>query len=208
MKNTCALIVFAKAPVAGFAKTRLAKVIGNDAAARLAARMLSETVVQAVAADLGPVELCCAPDTSHAQFALQQTRHAVTSVTLSSQGEGDLGQRMCRALARALQQHQRVLLIGTDAPALQAAHLQTAAQALLEHDAVFAPAHDGGYVLVGLSRSLPGLFDGIAWSSAEVMAQTRDKLALLHASCFELPTFFDIDEAPDLQHVPPAWMVA
>ncbi len=203
MKTTCKVIVFAKAPVAGFAKTRLARVIGNQAAANLAARMLSETVAQAVAAKLGPVELCCTPDTTHAQFSLEKQTHALV---LSSQGEGDLGQRMCRAFERALQEHSRVLLIGTDAPDLQATQLIEAAYALSGHGAVFAPAHDGGYVLIGLSRAMPGLFEGIAWSTSQVMAQTRRKLAAIGESYFELPAFHDVDEAADLVHVPASWL--
>lgn len=203
MKSDCKVIVLAKAPVAGYAKTRLARVIGAQAAANLAARMLTETVAQAVVANMGPVELCCAPDSSHPQFLLEQQRHALV---LSLQGEGDLGQRMWRALERALQQHSRVVLIGTDAPDLQAAQLAQAAAALRTHSSVFAPAHDGGYVLVGLSQPLPGLFDGIAWSTPQVMTQTRARVAALEQTCFELPPFFDIDVADDLVHVPAAWL--
>lgn len=203
MNDSCKIIVFAKAPVAGFAKTRLARVIGDVAAAALASRMLSETVAQAVAGGVGPVEICCAPDTSHAQFAIEQARH---NLELTSQSEGDLGQRMARAFARALQTHQHVIIIGTDAPDLQAAQLRQAAAALTSHEAVFAPAHDGGYVMIGLSRALPSLFEEVAWSTAKVMAQTREKLAKLNARYVELPTFFDIDEASDLHHVPADWM--
>ena len=203
MKQECKIIVFAKAPIAGFAKTRLAKVIGNEAAANLAARMLSETVTQAVTSNLGEVELCCAPDMTNAQFLLEMKIH---KLELSEQGEGDLGQRMCRAFERALIDYQRVILIGTDAPDLQSTHLISAANALLEHGAVFAPAHDGGYVLIGLSRSMPSLFEEISWSTSQVMAQTRGKLAALGESYFELPSMHDVDEAQDLVHVPASWM--
>ena len=71
---------------------------------------------------------------------------------------------------------------------------------------VFAPAHDGGYVLVGLSRAIPDLFQGVAWSTAQVMEQTRERLTDCHESWFELPPFFDVDEAADLIHVPPTWI--
>ena len=204
-ENACKIIVFAKAPVAGFAKTRLARVIGDEAAAALASRMLSETVAQAVAAAVGPVEICCAPDTSHAQFSIEQARH---NVALTAQGDGDLGARMSRAFERALSGYHSAIIIGTDAPDLQAKHLQEAAKALTTHDAVFAPAHDGGYVMVGLSRAMPSLFEGVAWSTSAVMAQTREKLLSLNANCFELPAFFDIDEASDLQHLPAGWLAA
>jgi rSAM/selenodomain-associated transferase 1 len=205
MNDDCKIIVFAKAPVAGFAKTRLARVIGDEAAAKLATRMLSETVAQAVAAGVGPVEICCTPDTSHAQFVIEQQLH---KLTLTSQGEGDLGMRMSRAFDRAILTHQRVIIIGTDAPDLQAAYLQQAATALSKHGAVFAPAYDGGYVMVGLSRAMPSLFEGIAWSTSKVMEQTRKKLSLLNVNYFELPAFFDIDEASDLRHLPAGWLAA
>jgi uncharacterized protein len=102
-----------------------------------------------------------------------------------------------------------VLLIGTDAPALDAAVLQQAAAALLTHDAVFVPALDGGYALVGLARlgaAPPRLFEGIAWSTAAVMAQTRQRLAELALHTALLPPLPDIDEPADLRHLPPQWL--
>jgi len=203
MKDACLIIIFAKAPVPGSAKTRLAPALGFDGAARLAGLMLRHTVRNAVQAMLGPVELCCAPDPSHAQFQLTA---ASEPVHLTEQGDGDLGERMERALRRALKNYSRVVLIGTDAPGLDAALLRSAAQALRERDAVFAPAADGGYVLAGLSRTAPLLFSGIAWSTPEVMHQTRQKIAALGLSVFELATLHDVDEPEDLVHVPRAWL--
>ncbi len=203
MRRDCAVLVFAKAPLPGYAKTRLARVIGSQAAAALAARMLGETVRQAVEADIGPVQLCCAPDELHPQFTLARQRHGVR---LSTQGEGDLGQRMWRAFEGALKAWPRVLLIGTDAPALDAAHLRQAADLLRTQEAVFTPAHDGGYVLSGLAQPLPSLFQGIAWSTPQVMAQTRARLAELGKVCVELAPLYDVDEVRDLVHVPAQWL--
>lgn len=204
MKDACKIIVFAKAPIAGFAKTRLIPVLGAEAAAQLATRMLQETVQQAVvAASADAVELCCAGDLAHPAFSALQQQYGIA---LSAQGEGDLGQRMWRAMQRALQTYQRVVLIGTDAPAIHAAFLQQAASALQTHQAVFAPAFDGGYVLVGLAQALPSLFQDISWSTAAVMQQTRARLQAASASYLELPTLHDIDEAADLVHVPAAWL--
>ena len=81
---------------------------------------------------------------------------------MTLQGDGDLGARMDRALTRALAAHDAAMLIGTDAPALDAAALRRAAAALARHDAVFVPALDGGYALVGLRRPASGLFAGVA----------------------------------------------
>lgn len=203
MTKQCLLIIFAKAPVPGQVKTRLAPAIGFEAAAKLACVMLAHTLDSAVAAAIGPVELCCAPDSSHAQF-----QHAASlGVRLTEQGDGDLGQRMERALARGLETCSRVVLIGTDAPQMNAALLQDAAHALLSHDVVIAPASDGGYVLIGLAHRAPALFASVAWSTPAVMAQTRAHIDAQGISLFELPTLHDIDEPQDLVHVPAGWLV-
>lgn len=203
MNSPCALIVFAKAPVPGYAKTRLARAIGDEAAARLARRMLAETVGNAVAAGVGPVELCCAPDDRHPAFLGAAATHGLA---LTRQGDGDLGARMHRALERALRSHPRALLIGTDAPGLGPRQLRDAARLLRSHEAVFGPAADGGYVLAGLSRPQPGLFEQIAWSTPHVMAQTRARACRLGLALGELPTLADVDEPEDLIHVPKEWL--
>jgi rSAM/selenodomain-associated transferase 1 len=203
MNSSCALIVFAKAPVPGYAKTRLARAIGNEAAARLAGRMLAETVNNAVAADIGPVELCCAPDESHPAFLGTAATHGLA---LTRQGNGDLGVRMHRALERTLRTYPRAMLIGTDAPSLGPQQLRNAARLLRSHQAVFGPAADGGYVLVGLSAPEPHLFEGIEWSTPRVMAQTRERADQLGLVLGELPTLADVDEPEDLVHVPKEWL--
>ena len=199
----CALIVFAKAPIPGHAKTRLARSIGDEAAARLSARMLAETLRHALEADIGTVELCCTPDATHAEFRSAAAAHGLR---LTVQGDGDLGARMGRALTRGLRAHRRVLLIGTDAPALDAVRLREAAAALHVHAAVLVPAVDGGYVLVGLNSPMPSLFEDIAWGTSKVMAQTRERLRALCIDAAELPAVHDVDEPEDLMHVPKAWL--
>jgi glycosyltransferase A (GT-A) superfamily protein (DUF2064 family) len=101
-----------------------------------------------------------------------------------------------------------LLLMGTDAPALDAARLHAAAAALQQHAAVFVPAHDGGYALVGLRGAdaapalLAALFAGMHWSTPQVMAHTRARLAAVGVAHAELPAVHDIDEPADLQHLP------
>ena len=218
MSRACPVIVMAKAPVPGYAKTRLIPALGELRAAALAERLLEHALDQALAADIGPVDLCCAPDRLHPAFARQATRKGIE---LSVQGEGDLGARMQRAFARwlaqgmtkqdmaqeGMAQQGMALMIGTDAPALDAAILRRAAAALAEHDAVFVPALDGGYALIGLRRPAPRLFDSMPWSTAEVMARTRERLAESGLSHAELPPLPDIDNAADLVHLPPGWSI-
>lgn len=199
-----AVIVFAKAPVPGLAKTRLAPALGSDGAAVLAERMLHHTLTQATAADLGPVELCAAPDTTHPVLQAAAAKHGAV---LTAQGKGDLGLRMHRAFVRCLSRQGRALLIGTDAPSLDAAAMRRAATALADHDAVFMPAVDGGYALVGQRRADPRLFSGMTWSHARVMADTRERLHAAGVRWAELAPVADIDEPADLVHLPAEWLV-
>ncbi|MCU0928503.1 MAG: TIGR04282 family arsenosugar biosynthesis glycosyltransferase [Burkholderiaceae bacterium] len=208
MSPGCTIVVMAKAPKPGLAKTRLAPALGADGAARLAERLLDHALGEALAADLGPVELCAAPDAMDPAFARWRT----LPLRWSDQGTGDLGERMARAIDRALAQAPghtpRVLLIGTDAPALDAPMLRTAAASLAAHDAVFVPAHDGGYVLVGVRRLAAALFCGVAWSTPHVMAQTRERLRAEGWTHRELPPVADVDEPADLVHLPPGWLTS
>ena len=198
----CAIVVFAKAPLAGYAKTRLATALGADGAARLAERLLLEATVHAVAADVGPVEVCCAPDPAHPAFAALAQRFAVALV---AQGDGDLGARMERTFERTLRRHRGAIVIGTDAPGLDAAYLREAALRLRTHDAVLGPAQDGGYTLIGLKLPAPLVFEGIAWSTPQVMQQTRERLRQAGLVHTELAELADIDEPADLRHLPAAW---
>jgi rSAM/selenodomain-associated transferase 1 len=198
-----ALIVFAKAPVAGLAKTRLIPALGASGAAALAERLLVHAVEAAVAAGFDAVELCTTLDTGHPLFRQLQQRHGLE---LSAQGDGDLGARMQRALARALLQHDRALLIGSDVPGLDAVCLRQADAALAAHDAVFVPALDGGYALVGLRRPAPQLFEGMRWSTPQVMQHTRQRAVASGLRVAELCSLPDIDEPADLVHLPPGWL--
>lgn len=207
MSAPCLIIVFAKAPLAGYAKTRLIPALGAMGAADLALRFLKQSVGQALLAGLGPVELCCAPDERHAAFGeFAQT----PGLSLTGQGEGDLGERMARAMQSGLARNDKVLLIGTDAPALDAARLRDAAAALDAHAAVFVPTLDGGYVLVGLrkpgSDALRCIFTAMPWSTPQVMQRTREALEREGIGYAEMASVRDIDEPVDLAHLPRHWL--
>lgn len=93
--------------------------------------------------------------------------------------------------------HTPLLIAGTDCPVLTPSHLQQAADALQDHDAVLIPAEDGGYVLVGLRRSVPEVFTEVPWSTAQVLGRTRERLRGCGASWQELPSLWDVDEPAD-----------
>lgn len=202
MKSGCTVIVFAKAPVAGYAKTRLIAALGARGAALLAERLLRRTVEEAVAADIGPVELSCTPSTDHPAFAaLAETGW----VRLTAQGNGDLGARMLGAFERVLATEDRAIGIGIDAPALDARYLREAARHLESSEVVLGPALDGGYTLIGMKQPVAALFEDIPWSTVAVMERTRDRLRCLALPYSELAPLGDIDEPADLGRVPVAW---
>lgn len=181
------IVIFAKAPVAGQAKTRLIPALGAQGAAR------------PLASGVGPVELCVTPapdDPVWSGLAPQAT------LNWSDQGDGDLGSRMARAAQRALEAGEPVLLMGTDCPELTTARIQAAAASLTVADTTLVPAFDGSYVLLGLNRFDASLFAGIAWSTATVAQETRHRVEQLGWSLQTLPTLHDIDEPADLQWLP------
>jgi len=190
-----ALVVFAKAPQPGRVKTRLVPLLGEQGAARLHARMIEGTLRLAAQARFARVELHCAPHARHRIFAALARRH---SITLRTQGCGDLGARMLRACQRALRTAKTVVLIGTDCPILRTADLRAAARALQGgNDAVLSPAEDGGYALIGLRRVSPRLFSGIEWGTGSVLQQTRVRLRELGWRWRELRVVWDVDRPDD-----------
>jgi len=197
-KTDCIIAVFAKAPRPGEVKTRLIPALGAEGAAILQSRLLGHTLDTVRSSGLGPRELWCSPDTSD---PLLQKYAARAGATLHDQGSGDLGERMARAFAAALNRAKRVLLIGCDCPGLTAQDLRDAAVALHVHDAVFTPAEDGGYALIGLRRADAGLFAGIVWGGATVMQATRERVAMLGWHSYELAARWDVDRPEDLDRL-------
>ncbi|MEX2515598.1 MAG: TIGR04282 family arsenosugar biosynthesis glycosyltransferase [Gammaproteobacteria bacterium] len=202
MTSSLRIVIFAKAPLPGFAKSRLANCIGPDAAAGLAKRMLLHTLQQALEADVGDVELCVTPS---AQSDCWQSFEIPAHVSCSDQAGGDLGNRMATIAEHIIKQGQSVLLIGTDCPALNAGMLQLAANALTRVDAAIVPASDGGYVLLGLNRFHAALFENIPWSTNRVAEITQQRLESLNWQIGLLPTLNDIDTPEDLKKLPAAW---
>jgi len=192
------LAVFARAPVAGEVKTRLAATLGAERAARLHAGLVWRALETAAAARVGPVVLWCSPDCADPFF---ERCRAELGVELRAQRGGDLGERMRAAFEDAWSAGHALVLIGSDCPALLPAHLVQAARCLAAQDAVFIPAEDGGYVLVGASRPLPRLFEDIEWGSASVMAATRERLGEMGARWEELPALWDVDRAEDYERL-------
>lgn len=189
------IIIFAKAPVPGKAKTRLIAEIGEEGAARLARHMLLRTVSEAKAAGVGPVELCGTPDPAGPAW---DGLLPAAKLHVTDQGDGDLGNRLARAARRALASGEPVLLIGTDCPDLTRARLIAAATALEDHDVVLLPASDGGYVLLGLRSFDSSLFRDIPWSTSAVTRETLDRITALGWTVDVGQILHDIDRPEDL----------
>lgn len=195
MDNAVDIAILARAPVPGAAKTRLIPAIGPHGAARLHRQMVLRTLQTAHQARLGgSVVLWGTPTISHRFFRSL----AKLGVTCREQPGGDLGERMQSVLDATLP--RPTLLVGTDCPCMTPSHLRAAARALLDgHDAVFLPAEDGGYVLVGLrAPAHPLLFAGLAWGTSRVMEETRRRLRTIRYSWVEPAMLWDIDTPLDL----------
>lgn len=200
------IIIFAKAPVPGFAKTRLIPVLGQAGAAKLAQQMLFNTLHEAIAADIGAVELCVTPAIDHPAWdSASRDIQFPAGIEISDQGEGDLGARLALASERALVNAEPVVLIGTDCVEMSGGLLRAAAQALQEHDAVIHCTADGGYALLGLRRFSPSLFSDIPWSTDAVSRTTLARIGYLGWPVRVGQMLHDVDEPQDLKYLPDQW---
>jgi rSAM/selenodomain-associated transferase 1 len=179
--------VFAKAPIAGFAKTRLIPLLGAEGAAHVQAQLVTRAIATARAADIGPVTLWCAPDCAHPLFS-------DAGIALRAQPEGDLGARMLAAFEAT---QGALVLIGSDCPCLVAQDLRDAAAALEDADVAIAPAEDGGYGLIAARRPYPRLFEDVPWSTSRAAAATRLRAREAGLRLCELRTVWDVDTPAD-----------
>lgn len=192
----------AKAPIAGFAKTRLIPALGAEGAAHLAQRLFMQTLANITAADLGTVRLCVTPEPENPAW---NTLRPSENVEWEAQSDGDLGQRLAAASKRALAAGESVILMGTDCPTLTAEVMCQAAKSLEHFNAVIIPATDGGYTLLGINEFHASLFEGISWSTNTVCSETLQRIRLLNWRVEVLAPLHDIDEPEDLRWLPDTW---
>lgn len=198
-RAACLLIQFAREPVEGAVKTRLIGALSPGQACELHCALVRRTCDTLLAAGLGDVELAVTGSIGHPLFTacLEQGVRGLTR-----QCGGDLGERMYNAMADGLARYERVLLVGSDCPAIDAAYLEEALRSLDHVPVVLGPALDGGYVLIGGRRVEPDLFSGISWGGDRVYVQTQERLRALGLRWAELPALADIDRPADLVHWP------
>jgi rSAM/selenodomain-associated transferase 1 len=190
---TAVLVVFARQPVPGRVKTRLAAGIGPARAAAVYDVLLLHTIETARSTSVETIVSFAEPPDPTWTPAPAPDAHEV-------QGQGDLGDRMGECFRRRFDEGaDRVVIIGSDNPWFRSEHVHRAFAALDDEPVVLGPARDGGYWLVG--QRAPGfdLFTGVPWSSRDTLDATRDRLRTLGILWRELETLADIDTASDLE---------
>ena len=197
---TGALIVFAREPRAGKVKTRLAARLGGHAAADIYARLLSRTLDLAERSRFRKRYLFAADTLEIDYFA---ARLAAETWQVRTQCQGDIGQRMHRAIESVLPHHEFVVLIGSDIADSEIDDLDQAWTLLSceSSAAVVGPSADGGYWLIGLRESQPIIFHEIPWSTDGVFQTTVSRLENLGLEVSCLAPRHDVDEVEDLRHV-------
>lgn len=186
-----ALLIFCKAPVPGFVKTRLIPSVTPEQAAAIHRQLAQACLRLATQQALCAVQLWCAPDSQHEFFTEAAQNYPIS---LHCQHGIDLGAKMHHALCSALNKHRQAIIIGCDCPSLTTADLRQALLVLQRGaDVVLAPAEDGGYVLIGCTRSQAGLFTNMPWGTREVLKLTRERIRQQRLNCVELATHWDVD---------------
>lgn len=183
---------FAKAFVPGEVKTRLIPLFGPGGAADLARAMFEDLRTSVGTLPWARPIVATAGAWASGPDRLDDTW---------AQGEGSLGARLERVLAKALEIADAAIAIGADSPGLPRHHFEQARRLLAAHDAVLGPADDGGFYLVGVRRCPPGLFDGIGWSRSTTFAETEARLAALGMRTGRLAPWFDVDGPDDVRRV-------
>lgn len=199
MKKKNKLLIFTKSPILGEVKTRLQPDYSPEDSLMVHKALLFNTLEVTKKLDDIDVELSCAPDRNTSFFLSCENNYPIT---LSNQEGADLGERMAFASSVTLQTYEKVLVIGIDCPDIDENYILQAFTALEDNDAVIGPAMDGGYVLLGLRKFSPEIFNDILWGEDSVFEETKAAFNLLDWSWHELEKKYDVDLPEDLQRYP------
>ena len=183
------VLVFQKNEVLGKVKTRLAAGMGELRALEIY-RQLVQMTYSALA------EVPASIWTYFSDF-IPETVNFPIAKSFAQEGQ-DLGERMAGAFARSFELGMdKVVLIGTDCPTLQSQHLNEAFEALTDSDLVLGPATDGGYYLIGMKRRADYLFEGISWSTSQVLTETLNVASQHGLTTTLLQELNDVDTSED-----------
>ena len=210
--------LFARSPEPGFVKTRLIPALGSEGAAELYRGMLADAVraLEGAAAEQRVLYLH-EPDRDGggAPCAQPFAWRDIAGVQVREQRGAGLGERLSAAFAELLNTQQaagpdpavgtRAVVFGADCPALDSATLDRALADLDRHDLVLGPAADGGYVLIGLGRPSPSLFEGVPWGTDRVLESTLERAREAGLTTHMMPALADVDTAGDVVELLESW---
>ncbi len=193
-----ALIIVAKEPVPGQTKTRLCPPFSLESAAAFYRCLLLDSVALMARLEAVDHTIAYAPPNAREYFA----QLAPNGFSLVAQVGANLGERLANALGHRFELgYESVVIMNSDGPTLPLAHLEQAFSGLENADVTLGPGHDGGYYLIGMKRLYPELFEGIDWSTERVIAQTLGTCRRLGLTVHQLPQWYDVDLAEDLERL-------
>ena len=198
---TCCTIVFAKNPVPNQVKTRLLPFLSAEQAASIYQAFLVDWCNALSKLPNSNLVIAYTPlDSLHELQALIGA-HAI----YIPQGDSGLGERLISVSRWACHHdYRKFLVVGSDSPTLPIQYIEGAMEFLESRDVVIGPSTDGGYYLIGFSkigavRTIPAIFQDIAWSTEHVLRQTLEKVDSIDARLGLLPPWYDVDTPPDLR---------
>jgi rSAM/selenodomain-associated transferase 1 len=203
MKNLL-VIQFAKWPVLGNVKTRLAHSIGNEKALNVHMALMGEVLDKIILAQLEGVSadvqlwLNDMPANSGAMSEIFKKTH-VNNISCLLQKGNNLGNKMANAIISSLQSYSKVIILGSDCPNISTETLTKASEALNKTDVVLGPAEDGGYVLIGASKFNENIFNNVAWGLGEVFVKTVENMNEFNFSYSILEQSWDVDDLADYE---------
>ena len=190
------ILLFTKPPVTGQCKTRLIPALGKEGAATLQQKLLHKIIQDLLDFKLCPFEVWQSDDSDY----FSQLNFA-DELNVKTQSGDELGARMANAFKDNLAGNKKVIIIGSDCVEYTRAYLANAITALLDNEVVIGPAHDGGYLLIGMSKFQPIIFDNIEWGTDNVLESTLQKLKKANVTYSQLNTLHDIDRPEDLAYL-------
>lgn len=202
--NDLLVMQFAKWPVLGNVKTRLAHAIGDEKAFQVHMKLMDEVLTKLILAkheDLGAdIELWLneIPAQKNDMAAIL-SKTSDNQVRCKVQKGSNLGAKMAHAIISSLKSYKKVIIVGSDCPNISTKTLKEASEALNRSDLVLGPAEDGGYVLIGASKFNAEIFEDVAWGMGAVFDKTVRNLQELNFSYFALAASWDVDDLADYE---------
>tara|TARA_B100000902_G_scaffold42004_1_gene49643 strand:+ start:143 stop:757 length:615 start_codon:yes stop_codon:yes gene_type:complete len=193
------IVQFARAPVKGFVKTRMQPYLNPEESVKLHESLVMMCCKRLIASEVAEVHLWVDAQPEHPLF-LSCVDSGVSSIKL--QHGSNLGEKIFDCFTHALREHESVVLVGSDCPAIDDRYLREAFQALESAPLVFGPAFDGGYVLLGATEVRTELFDNIGWGGSDVLTNSLRAAKRLGLEASLLEALHDIDRPSDLEHYP------